>query len=293
VLFREGKRLMGEGNVAAACEAFEGSYDKDPAVSTLLNLADCREKNQQYASAWGHFVEAARKARSLPDGAALIEVAQRRADALEARLSYLIIAVPDEARIAGLTITRNGDAVEPAEWNRTMPVDGGSYRIEAKAPAHEPWSTSVTIENEKDKESVNVPRFAEIATPVVSTPAAIGAGGADDRPSAFTGRRKAAMALGVVGVVGLGGGLGLELLSRSTYQDAKDVVDTNEARSRELTDSANRQRHYGMLSGAVGVAALGVGAYLWISGAPARASASEVVLDVGADHARFAVAGRF
>ena len=158
-LFREGKRLMGEGNIAAACDAFEGSYAKDPAVSTLLNLADCREKNQQYASAWGYFIEAGRKTRNKPDMAALNKTAEQRATGIEPRLSYLIINVPDEARVEGLTITRNGVAVDVIEWNRDVPVDGGTYRVEGKAPAFEPWSTTITVGNAKDKQSVNVPRF--------------------------------------------------------------------------------------------------------------------------------------
>src|SRR5690349_21623341 len=34
-LFREGKKLMGEKKYAEACKAFEGSYRKDAAVTTL------------------------------------------------------------------------------------------------------------------------------------------------------------------------------------------------------------------------------------------------------------------
>lgn len=91
-LFREGKRLIAEGNIAAACDAFEGSYAKDPAVSTLLNLADCREKNQQYASAWGYFIEAGRKTRGKPDMAAF----NKTADAVA-----LALATPEDALARG------------------------------------------------------------------------------------------------------------------------------------------------------------------------------------------------
>src|SRR5262245_33043378 len=76
-LFREGKRLMSENKIAEACKAFDGSYAKDPVVSTLLNLADCREKNQQYATAWSHFLDAERLARGKPDQASFAPIARK------------------------------------------------------------------------------------------------------------------------------------------------------------------------------------------------------------------------
>ena len=47
-------------------------------AATLLNLADCREKNRQLASAWGAFVEANRMARANGDDK-LARVAAKRA----------------------------------------------------------------------------------------------------------------------------------------------------------------------------------------------------------------------
>jgi hypothetical protein len=261
-LFREGKRLMGEGNFAAACDAFDGSCRKAPAVSTLLNLADCREKNQQYASAWSHFIEAGRQARSDPSLAAMYESAQRRAAAVEQRLSYLIINVPDDARIEGLIITRNGVPVDPAEWNRDIPVDGGEYRIEGKAPAYEPWSATVKVGSAKDKQSVNVPRFSAAITAPATTAPSVPA----DQPGTFTEKRRVAVGLWAVGAVALGGGLALELAARNTYEDAK--TDSDNARRHQLTADANRQRHYAMAAGAAGVVAAGVGVLLWYSGRP-------------------------
>jgi hypothetical protein len=50
-LFDDGQRLMQAGKLAEACAAFESSQKLDPAVITLLNLADCRERNHQLATA--------------------------------------------------------------------------------------------------------------------------------------------------------------------------------------------------------------------------------------------------
>src|SRR5258706_9611233 len=63
-LFDEGRALIKAGKVAEACTAFEGSQKLDPAVTTLLNLAECREQNRQLATAWGAFLDANRLARA-------------------------------------------------------------------------------------------------------------------------------------------------------------------------------------------------------------------------------------
>jgi hypothetical protein len=51
VLFRDGRSLMTAGKVAEACAAFEQSQKLEPAVPTLINLAACREKLGQLATA--------------------------------------------------------------------------------------------------------------------------------------------------------------------------------------------------------------------------------------------------
>ena len=48
-LFDEGKSLMIEGKLAVACEKLEQSQRIDPAVGTLLYLAECYEKSGRTA----------------------------------------------------------------------------------------------------------------------------------------------------------------------------------------------------------------------------------------------------
>src|SRR5688572_10857098 len=57
-LFREGRRLLGAGQVDAACEKLAQSQKLDPSGGTLMNLADCHERQGKTASAWSGFVEA-------------------------------------------------------------------------------------------------------------------------------------------------------------------------------------------------------------------------------------------
>ena len=158
-LFNEGHELLKAGRDPQACAALEGSERLEPHLATLMNLADCRERNGELATAWGLFLQVASKTRHDAAYAAMGDLARERAARLEPRLSHLIINVPDESRIEGLVVMRNGLAMDPATWNRAMAVDGGRYTIVGKAPDHEPWSTEVNIAIERDRQSVDVPRF--------------------------------------------------------------------------------------------------------------------------------------
>src|SRR5690349_1387185 len=85
-LFDRGRDLLAAGKIAEACDAFESSQNLDPQLTTLLNLADCREKNKQLASAWGHFLEAERQTRGKSGGAKKLHTtAKDRAAKLEAK----------------------------------------------------------------------------------------------------------------------------------------------------------------------------------------------------------------
>src|SRR5204862_1628176 len=122
--------------------------------------------------------------------------AKNRARALESRLSYLTINVPDESRIPELVVTRDGTPVDQAEWNRSIPADGGNHVIAGKAPGHESWSTTVTLKPENDKQAVEVPRFKalpEIVNKPAHDDAARGDGDqlpAAPEPSPFTRKRQ-------------------------------------------------------------------------------------------------------
>ncbi len=251
-LFREGKRLMKEGNIAEACSAFEASYVKDPAVSTLLNLADCREKNHQYASAWGHFIDAARLTRGKSDQTTFHKTATDRAAGVENRLSYLIINVPADTHIEGLTITVDRKPLAETEWNRKFPVDEGEYKVEGKAPAHEPWSTTVSVAAAKDTKSVTVPRFqaSSRAETTLLTNESM------NQPVPWHADR-----LGWIlvsgGVVGTLAGGGLLLSGASLYNQAAD--EDRQAVANDLERQGDTRMLIGGITGGLGVALLASG----------------------------------
>lgn len=277
--FKEGRRLMDEGNIAEACTAFQASFGKDPALSTLMNLGNCREKNHQFASAWGHFVDAARKARG--DQEKWKQVAQDRADALEPRLSYLEINVPADSKVEGLIVTMNGKVVPENEWNWRFPVDGGDYKIEGKAPGHEPWSTTVKVASAKDTQSVTVPRFHALPVGSLTADVSVPAGDrwyADRAGWAFAGG-------GALAVIG--GGI-LMLNGDSLYGQAADE-DRQSVRA-DLEDKAGQRVMIGAVTGGVGAVLLTVG-IVKLARTPQRVERQAVSVNVGPSW--LSVSGRF
>lgn len=306
-LFKEGKRLMGEKKYAEACTAFEASQKKDPLTSTLVNLADCREKNGQIATAWGLFLEAERQTRGDKSQKALGKTARERAGKLEGRVSYLIINVPDDSRVDGLVITRNGEPVDELTWNRALPVDGGTYVIAGKAPGHEEWSTSVTVDAEKDKQSVDVPKFKSLPV-VVDDPKLPPPD--EDRPpddivapetppgggGGMSGKRKAALGVGALGIVALGVAGYFELDARKLYQESID--ETDDMRQDALYADAVSSRKLAIGTAIGGGVCVGVAAFLWFTGGSTGRDESDaqglrVVPTVGRDGFGLAFGGGF
>jgi hypothetical protein len=293
ILFHQGRDLMKAGKYAEACTAFETSQKLDPKVTTLLNLADCRERNGQLATALASFSEAEKAARA--GGAktqSFVKTAANHAANLEGRLSKLTIAVAADRRITGLELTRNAEPVDPATWGIALPVDGGTYEIVARAPGRETWSTTVRVKVEGDAKTVDVPALAPKPTPPakstqptpIETPPhqqAVRSPPADAPDEERMASRSHALpiTLAAASVVLAGGALGFELWARSTYSDAQISVDPSQ--QLDLWHSANTKRYVadGMLG--AGVVTAGIAVWLWVrdrgASKPARMAISPVV----------------
>jgi hypothetical protein len=175
-LFRDGKQLMKEGRIAEACATFEASEAAEHNVATVMNLADCREKDQQLASAWALYLRVDGECRADPVLVKLGETARDRAAALEPHLSALVINVPEDSSVHGLVVTRDGVALEEGAWNRAIPLDGGEHVITARAPGHRVWTTTVRLAVRDDHAAVEVPRFSELpllTPPAITTPPSV------------------------------------------------------------------------------------------------------------------------
>lgn len=155
-LFQDGRALLNEGKLAEACEAFRRSNDLEQKVGTLLNLANCEERRGRVASAWATFIEARALAKRISPDDPRIAVADKYAAALAPRLPYLTIRVRADQRPEGLVVRRNNIEVPVAEQGLELPLDPGSYTLEAAAPGHRPWSKTIEL-RERARVAVDIP----------------------------------------------------------------------------------------------------------------------------------------
>lgn len=299
-LYNTGRALVAANKLAEACAAFEQSQRLEPATTTLIALATCREMLGQLATARELFLEAGRRARSAGDrvAAQLHAIALERAAKLERRVPKLTISVPDQHRSARLEILRDQERIPATMWNREVPVDGGTYTITARAPGMHGWSTRVTLATESDSKTVDIPDLRTVepapderppaptattsgggpqrTTPASAPPLAERRSRSSELPDPSTRRGRALpIAVGAGAVALLVGALGVSLWSDSTYYRAK-VELTDQARRDSLYDSSNRQLYV-----AQGLAIAGAGcagAAVWLSlrrrSTPAEASSA-------------------
>lgn len=260
-LFRQAKALMDQKKYKEACEKFEGSQRLDPSTGTLLNLADCNEKQGKLASAWGQFSEAATLAKraGTPDRAA---VAQERAKALEPRLSRVRLNVGEKTKVPGLQIFRDDIALDSATWNGLSATDTGKHVFRATAPGKLEWKQIIDVVGEGKATDVNVPPLAD--APVEAKPEVKTAPTATETappppppPPPDTTLKTAGFVVGGIGVVGLGVGAIAGGLASSQWSSAKDKCPNNLCKDASAQSDAEGAKSKATLS-TVGFVAGGV-----------------------------------
>ena len=302
-LFREGKRLFKKGKISEACEKFEASDRLEPAVGVELNLGNCREKNGQTASAWAMFVKAAANAKHANKQDAVDE-ARKRAKALEKRLIFLTLSVPDESTLEGLVIKRNQTSIDHALWNQPMPVDPDEYTISAEAPEHTTWSVTVAIKTKS--KVIEVPKLEEHKTehakpedePTVNPtePEETHEQLPRKRTASRRKYRSTVLALGAIGVgsLALGTAFGLESSHLESLSDAKcPTTDCKSQRGVDQNSSARTLGWIANISWGVGTVAVVGAVAAWWLGSPAQSDTVSLVPITGRDQVGLAMVGRF
>jgi serine/threonine-protein kinase len=248
-LFEQGRDLVEQRHFAEACPKLAESQKLDPGLGTMLWLADCLENNGQTASAWATFSEAASTAAVARDKRE--QIARDRVKKLAGMLSRLTIQVPQDAAAQGLVVKRDGIDVGTAEWGLPVPVDPGVHSVAASAPGRTPWTTTVQLPLGPTTQQVTVP-LLETAEPVAGADDAAGPvdaavpldaarsvdtaqpsnavapAPAPESPAAATREEEApgntqrvlGLALGGLGLVGLGFGTYFSFHAKSTYDGA-------------------------------------------------------------------------
>ena len=226
-LFEEGRRLMSEGKAADACPKFVDSQRLDPSPGTLLNLASCYEKTSRPATAWATYREGA-SAAAAAGRQDLVATAQRHADSLAASLPRLNVTVA--APVEGMTVKLDGVDVGRGAWGAALPVDPGEHTLDASAPQYKPWSSKVTIGKEATTTPVAIPALEAAPAPPPDAAAAVTAPATPTTPGTAT----------------------------VTSPGGQPVTNADTGSS----EVGHTQRTIGIVTGAVGVVALGVGGAL-------------------------------
>jgi hypothetical protein len=270
-LFDEAESLFAKNRVADACPKYAESYRLDPQLGVLVYLAECYEKNGQLASAWGAFREAEEIARKRGDARG--EHARERASALEQRLSYIVIDVPESARLPGLQVLRDGAPIAEVLWGARAAIDTGKHRIEVSAAGYKPWRKDVVIAPEPGSQTVEVPKLQ------VDASAAPGTAAKPVDPNPGTSQRIAALAVGGLGIVGLSAGGFFGLSAQASLSDSKNLCNDKNfctAAGDELRSSAKSKALIATISTGVGAAALVTATILWFTAPKSEVSASRV-----------------
>jgi hypothetical protein len=257
-LFDEAKRLIQQGDAAAACPKLEESERLEPGIGTKLNLANCYEKVGRTASAWILYLEV--ESDTKRNGQVERQtMAHARAAALQPKLSHVTINVPPASRAPGLVVERDGVAVGEAQWGLSIPVDPGAHTVKAHAPSKKDWQSTITVAADASAQELSVPALDD--APVTPQTAA-----AAPKPPNRALRTGAFVSFGVSGVGAvLGTVFGLRAISKNNASNAPDKCqgDTCLASGTSLRNDARSAGNISTIAFAVSGAALATGVVLF------------------------------
>jgi hypothetical protein len=292
-LFVKAKQLDRAGDVAGACPLFEASYRADPQLGVLLNVANCHEVLGRTGVAWAEFRESAELAARKSDPRE--EFARRRASALEPRLIRLHV---DVSAMPGLVVRRGATDIT-ALVAQDVVVDPGSYTIEASAPGHRTWTTTVEVQREGSVETVSVPELEPADQPAPIAPITVVVPHVVPAPvhTEASALRTWALVVGGVGIAVVGTGLGVGAYAWSEWEGTRDPAVCDHANICSADGQAQiaaarshaRTSTYLVAAGGATVAASIV--MLWI--APRNAEHAVVTPTFDAHSAGISIAGGF
>jgi serine/threonine-protein kinase len=257
-LFDDARKLMKKGDYATACPKLEEGVRLNPGIGMRFNLASCYEGQGRTASAWSLYLDVAAAAK-LAKQPEREKEARKAAAKLEPKLSTLTITI--EERVPGIEVKRDGTVVGDAALGTAAPMDPGPHTIEATAPEHDPWTTTIEIKPDKDKQTVSVPKLKKTYKPPPPPPPAA------PPPPGLGPTKTTALILGGAGVIGLGVGIffGARALSLNDQSDQHCADNVCDPEGFELRTDARRwgsASSVAIIAGSVGVAAAAV---LWFT----------------------------
>lgn len=229
-LFKEGRAALGAKDPEKACELFEESIKIDPtATGVMLNLGLCYEQLHKYASSlrWFRKAQVAAAENSLTDYEA---AAKEHTTQLSPKVSLISIQLDN---VPAAEVRVDNRRVEPTEYGR-VEVDAGAHVI-----------TGTTPDGATARQEVNVEEAQQADVKLTFTVLV------DEGKS----RRTIGIGLAAAGGAALVGSLIWAIADKSAFDESRDMAERDRLK--------DRQKIWNTSLTGLGVAMVGVGAYLY------------------------------
>ncbi|GAC1352762.1 MAG: hypothetical protein NVS3B20_13790 [Polyangiales bacterium] len=140
-LFREAKASIARGEIDRACAMFAESNRLEPAVGTLLNLADCEERRHRIAQASQLFVRAK---EAMPPGDDRLPYVEDRLAKLAPRIPHVTLrranGAPRELRLSA-----EGTTYSDAVLGVPLPLEPGVHLLRVEAIGYVGADYTITV----------------------------------------------------------------------------------------------------------------------------------------------------
>jgi hypothetical protein len=261
-IFLEGRELLTSGQTEAACNKFEESIALDPtAPGVMLNLGLCYEMLERYATSlyWFRKAQVAAAEAHLP---AYEDEAKRHTIALSTKVS--VIKIDASAAPPSVEIRVDNKLIAPTDYAR-VELDRGTHELEARAPGKETYEATFEV-NAIDAGTLTIPTLVDESEYI----------GPDPVEPATSNLGRTILAAGF-GAAGLGLCVGSPLWARSTKR-AFDQAVANGAMPSYST--ARNKQHIASGMFVLGLGAIGVATYVYLTMPSARATPTTAIVPV-------------
>jgi len=276
----EGTALLNQREFNAACPKLARSFRLQPGTGVLLRLALCHELSGKQATAWTLYLDAADRARAKGD-ARVAELAQRRATALDARVSRVTIHLdPSAQNASALEVSRDGEPLELTRFGTALPVDPGPHSIIATAPGRKRFEETLVVSASPTTYSITITLPRE--TPSTPEGDSSGSPERESKQRVWSTQRSLAVASAGVGVAGIAVGAILGLgVSAKMNRARSGCSEGNSGCSPEalaLQDQAHSSALASTIAFGVGAAGIVGGIALWLTAPKAAGEPTEVTV---------------
>ncbi|MBK8254596.1 MAG: hypothetical protein IPK82_18250 [Polyangiaceae bacterium] len=216
-MFQMGRELMGRNEFRKALDVLRESQQIEPTRGKLLNIAVCEEHLGLVASALAHIREVDPQ---IPAGDDRRPIVDGYLKTLPPRIPHLQL-LSSSVLPEGTQVLVDDTDVPLAKIGTDLPMDAGVHSVIVKAPGRSNAAFQLTLEEGK-KTTFKIHEGVELG---------VQSSAATTKPAAETDAKEAsparsfvpAVALGVVGLAGIGAGIGFVAGREGQYNEAKQM----------------------------------------------------------------------